>query len=152
MLATAYDRTVPLLRRLAILVCVLAATGPAAASPGAVVTLFRTPTGTIGCVYSSGLGPPASLRCDIRSRLRPLPPKPPGCQLDWGDSYEVRRTGRAIVVCHGDTAIDEHSRVIRYGSSWTRGGFSCRSRRTGLRCVNASRHWFFLSRQHSYRF
>ena len=46
---------------------------------------FRTPSGNIGCVYSSGLGSPAGLRCDIRSRLRPLPPKPRRCELDWGD-------------------------------------------------------------------
>ena len=113
---------------------------------------FRTPSGNIGCVYASGLGLPATLRCDIRSRLKPLPPKPRGCGLDWGDSYELRETGRAIVTCHGDTAIDPRSRVLRYGASWARGRFACASRLQGLRCRNASGHGFFLSRQHSYRF
>ena len=129
-----------------LLACLL----PAASS--AAVIAFRTPTGDIGCVFTSGLGPGASLRCAIRSGLRPRPPKPRGCDLDWGDSYELERTGRAHVTCHGDTAILPRSRVLRYGSSWTRGGFVCTSRVTGLRCRNASDHGFVLGKQRSYRF
>jgi hypothetical protein len=131
----------------AALVLVLA---PGAA--GSSLTSFRTPSGNIGCVYASGLGPGPSLRCDIRSRLRPRPPRPRGCDLDWGDSYELNRTGRALLTCHGDTAILPRARVLRYGSSWTRSGFVCTSRVSGLRCRNASDHGFFLSKQRSYRF
>jgi hypothetical protein len=149
MLATAYDHDVgPVL--LGALVFALA---PAAASPSTLVA-FRTPSGNIGCVYDSGSSPGSgpSLRCDIRSRLRPLPPKPRACDVDWGDSYELGRTGRARITCHGDTAILPRSRVLRYGSSWRRSGFVCTSRIVGLRCHNASGHGFFLSKQHSYRF
>jgi hypothetical protein len=116
------------------------------------VVAFRTPTGNIGCVYASDSGPAGGLRCDIRSRLRPLPPKPSGCDLDWGDSFYMARTGRVRLTCHGDTAILPHSRVLRYGSRWARGGFACTSRVSGLRCTNASGHGFFLSKQRSYRF
>lgn len=116
------------------------------------LTSFRTPSGNIGCVYSSGYGSPASLRCDIRSRIRPRPHKPPGCDLDWGDSYEMNATGRVGLTCHGDTAILPSSRVLRYGSRWTHGGFACVSRAKGLRCRNRAGHGFFLSRRHSYRF
>lgn len=124
--------------------------GPAA---GSTLISFRTPSGNIGCVYASGLGSGASLRCDIRSGLKPRPPRPSRCvDLDWGDSYELSRTGRAVVTCHGDTAILPNARVLRYGASWARGGFSCSSRVSGLRCRNASGHGFFLSRGHSYRF
>jgi hypothetical protein len=112
---------------------------------------FRTPSGNIGCVYMGNLGP-ASLRCDIRSGLRPRPPKPSGCDLDWGDSYALDRTGRAHLTCHGDTAILPGARVLRYGSTWKSGGIVCKSRISGLRCHNASGHGFFLSKQRSYRF
>jgi uncharacterized protein DUF6636 len=122
------------------------------AAPASTVISFRTPSGNIGCVYASGLGPAPSLRCDIRSGLRPRPPRPRGCDLDWGDSYDLGRTGRATVTCHGDTAILPRARVLRYGSSWTRSGFVCTSRVSGLRCRNASDHGFFLSKQRSYRF
>jgi hypothetical protein len=147
MLATAYDRPVTAL----VLAVALLAAPPAGAAKSVVVS-FRTPSGNIGCVYASGLGPGPSLRCDIRTGLRPRPPKPRGCDLDWGDSYELGRTGRAHVTCHGDTAILPRARVLRYGTSWTRSGFVCTSRVSGLQCRNTSDHGFFMSRQHSYRF
>jgi hypothetical protein len=138
--------------RLAVGILVLAAlvSAPAAAS---VTVAFRTPSGNIGCVYSSGIGPAGqSLRCDIRSGLRPRPARPRNCNLDWGDSYVLNPSERAVVLCHGDTAIDPRARVLRYGSRWKRGAFACRSKRTGLRCRASSGHGFFLSKQHSYRF
>jgi hypothetical protein len=149
MLATAYHRLVVRIV-LAILVGSAVAAAPSAAS--SVVISFRTPTGNIGCVYTSGLGPGPALRCDIRTGLRPKPPRPRNCDLDWGDSYELGARGRAGVTCHGDTAIDQRARVLRYGSTWRRGPFTCRSKRTGLRCRNLRGHGFFMSRQHSYRF
>jgi hypothetical protein len=137
--------------RLIALAVLLLLVGPAGAGGSALVS-FRTPSGNIGCVYSSGLDGGTSLRCDIRSGLKPRPPKPKACDLDWGDSYELSRTGRPVVTCHGDTAIIQSARVLRYGSSWSRSGFVCVSRVTGLRCRNASGHGFFLSKQRSYRF
>ncbi len=124
--------------------------GTASATAGApVVVQFRTPTGNIGCAYSAGLdGAEApTVRCDIRSRLRPEPKAPASCRLDYGDSIQVTRTGRAVLVCHGDTAIDPRSRVIAYGHLFRRGGIGCVSRATGLTCSNATGHGFFLSRQ-----
>ena len=91
------------------------------ASAGASFVFFQTPSHNIGCVYSSS---PASLRCDIRSGLRPRPPRPGNCDVDWGDSYGLGATGRATITCHGDTAIDRNSRILRYGSTWKRGARS----------------------------
>ena len=126
--------------------------GPSVAA-GSTLISFRTPSGNIGCVYASGLGSAPSLRCDIRSGLKPKPARPRGCvDLDWGDSYELGRTGRATVTCHGDTAILPNARVLRYGTTWSRNGFTCSSRAAGLRCRNSIGHGFFLSRARSYRF
>jgi hypothetical protein len=60
--------------------------------------------------------------------------------------------GRVVLTCHGDTAILPHSRILRYGTRWQYGDFSCRSRRVGLRCTNGGRHGFFMSRLRSFRF
>jgi hypothetical protein len=53
----------------------------AAGAPGRLQTIevFRTPTKNIACGYVTGLGAPASLRCDIRSGLRPEPKR--ACEL-----------------------------------------------------------------------
>jgi hypothetical protein len=119
----------------------------------ALVLQFRTPSANIGCVFSSepGNGGPY-LRCDILSGLRPKPPRPKGCTLDWTFGYELNMTGRARTVCAGDTAVNRRAKVVRYGSKWSRGGFTCLSRRVGLRCRNRSGHGFALSRAHSFRF
>jgi hypothetical protein len=124
-----------------------------AASAPAAVFFFRTPSSNIGCLYSSepGLGGPY-LRCDILSGLKPAPRRPKGCTLDWKYGYRLRPTGRALTVCAGDTAVNKRAKAIPYGGTWSRGGFTCLSKRTGLRCSNRSAHGFFLSKQHSYRF
>lgn len=115
---------------------------------------FSTPTKNIGCVYARFSARPnepafpALLRCDIGSGLRPKPRKPAGCQLNWGDSLEMRKTGRVDVTCHGDTALGSR-RILAYGKTWRHDGFTCVSRITGLTCTNLSRHGFFLSRQRS---
>jgi hypothetical protein len=121
----------------------------AAVAPASVVQLFRTPSGNIGCAFSAGLpgAEKPTLRCDIRSRLRPEPRAPKSCPLDYGDAIEVSQLGHPTLVCHGDTAIDPRAPVLAYGHSWRRGGISCTSRPTGLTCSNRSRHGFFLSRQ-----
>ncbi|MFZ0343017.1 MAG: DUF6636 domain-containing protein [Gaiellaceae bacterium] len=132
------------------MLCARAAGSAQAGKP--VFTSFRTPSGNIGCVYASGSGSPNTLRCDIRSGLLPRPHKPPGCRLAWGDSYSMLAIGRVVLTCHGDTAILPNARILRYGTRWRRGGFTCRSRAVGLRCENRSGHGFFLSRLYSSRF
>jgi hypothetical protein len=124
-----------------------------AGSASGAVYVFRMPSSNIGCVFSSdpGFGGPY-LRCDILSGLKPAPARPKGCTLDWKYGYRMRPTGRARTVCAGDTAVDRRARAIPYGHRWSRGGFTCLSRRIGLRCRNRSGHGFFLSKRHSYRF
>jgi hypothetical protein len=136
----------------AAVVCCAALAGSAHARGSDAFVTFRTPSGNIGCGYSSGTGS-TSLRCDIASGLKPRPHRPKKCtHLAWGDSYTMNSRSRAVLTCHGDTVIIKGSKVIAYGKTWSRGGFKCWSRTTGLRCRNASRHGWFLSRRHSYRF
>ena len=136
---------------LAGVVAALAAVPAAGATPG--FASFQTPSGNIGCIWSAAsAGEPAFLRCDIRSRLRPKPPAPGNCDLDSGDSLELTPTGRTIVLCHGDTALDPRAPKLAYGRIFVRTGFRCVSRITGLTCTNAARHGFFLSRERWTRF
>jgi len=108
---------------------------------------FHTPSKNIYCGYTDypGQGGP-SLRCDIRSGLRPpLPSKPPGCDTDWSTSLELRPTGRGYVLCAGDSIFNPRARTLAYGTTWRGGGFACTSRTTGLTCTNKQRHGFFLA-------
>ena len=129
------------------LAIVLALLLPASASTKLV--FVQTPSHNIGCLYQSS---PAALRCDIRSGLKPPPSKPKGCTVDWTGGYQVGPTGRAHKVCAGDTVLSASARIIRYGTTWRGGPFTCKSRTSGLRFKNRSGQGFLLSRQHSYRF
>lgn len=105
---------------------------------------FQTPSKNIACGYAAGLGGPPSLRCDIRSGLRPEPRT--ACQLDW-TGVSIGPTGRARPTCAGDTVADPRASVLAYGRTWSRGGFTCLSARIGLTCTNRVGHGFFLSRE-----
>jgi hypothetical protein len=111
---------------------------------------FRTPSGNIGCLAS--FAPQPGLRCDIEGGVKPLPPAPKDCQLDWGLGFELAKTGTATVTCSGDTVMDAEARVIPSGTTWRQGGFACTSQTSSLRCSNAGGHGFFLSKERSGRF
>jgi hypothetical protein len=144
MLAAVYD---PSVRALVVGICALLV---AAGTAGAGIVSFRMPSRNIECAEFTDAH--ATLRCDIRSGLKPLPPKPRSCEFDWGAGYIMGRRGRAHVSCVSDSVHSPSARVLRYGTTWRRDGFVCRSRTTGLRCRNAAGHGFFLSRHHSYAF
>jgi hypothetical protein len=133
-------------RAILVAVAALALSAPAQAF----VTQFRTPSSNIGCVSSADprLGG-TYLRCDILSGLKPKPRL--ACELDL-TGFQMAPKGRSSVVCAGDTAVNRQARALRYGSKWSRAGFTCTSKKAGLRCRNQSGHGFFLSRAHSYRF
>ena len=131
--------------RLAVVVAVALAlpppTGGTAPNP-----FFRMPSKNIYCAYFG------SLRCDIRSGLRPKPTRPVGCDFDWGGTYFLGRSGPARIGCVSDSVFDPSARVLPYGTIWRRGGIACASRRSGLRCTNREGHGFFMSRGRSFRF
>jgi hypothetical protein len=109
---------------------------------------FRAPSGNIYCAYNSAdSGSPAFLRCDIRSHLHPAP-RPHTCvEGVYGESVGMTKTSAAHVLCISDTTYNPSARVLGYGTSWSRDGFRCTSRATGLTCTNTRGHGFFLSRE-----
>ena len=126
------------------LLALVALAVPASASAGS----FQSPSRNIGCYISKGLG----ARCDIRHREWKAPPKPKGCELDWGFGLVVGEVERGAMVCAGDTALGMGP-VLAYGRSISEGRYTCASRRSGMRCVNRrSGHGFEISRQTYRRF
>ncbi len=127
-----------------VVVAVVCAVAVAASAQGreSVYVSFRMPSGNIACGYSTDFGP-VTLRCDILSGLRPEPRR--RCELDWTGLSMGRGTARPT--CAGDTVYDRKARVLKYGSVWKRGPFTCVSLLIGLSCVNSTGHGFFLSKE-----
>lgn len=133
------------MRKLVLLAGIVA--GLAAAAPASAATSFHSPSGNIRCVIVGT----SFTRCDITDHDWSPPPKPRSCDFDWGDSLEVGLRGRGRFRCVSD-AVDS-GRTLDYGKSIKRGRFRCRSRMSGIRCVNVRNgHGFALSRQRVRRF
>ncbi len=127
--------------------------GVSAASGASGATTFRMPSGNIFCAYEHYSFAPVDLRCEIRSKVRPLPPRPASCRdAAWGEGYSMRQRGPAHVLCITDTIYDRAAKVLSYGTTRQFGVFRCSSSASGLRCVNSTGNGFFLSRQHSYTY
>jgi hypothetical protein len=109
------------------------------------LTFFRTPSGNIGCLYSTGGGSPTMLRCDLL-QVDHLPARPAKCKLDYGHAFGLLRSGKARRLCVGDTAVDPKAKTLGYGTTRHFGIFTCTSRTSGLRCTARSGHGFALSR------
>lgn len=104
--------------------------------------LFVTPSKNIGCELS-----PTSVRCDIVQRSWSAPPKPAGCQSDYGQGVSLG-TDRADYVCAGDTVVDPSSQVLPYNQAIRSGDIVCVSTKTYLACRNtATNHGFSLSKE-----
>ena len=108
---------------------------------------FQSPSGNIGCAITK-----AGVRCDIRERSWEPPPKPPSCEVDYGQGVTLGRRGPARFVCAGDTTLGVGPELA-YGMAIRRGRFLCRSLVRGVRCLNRrNRHGFFISRARVNRF
>ena len=102
-------------------------------------TSFKMPSRNIGCRLSG-----TTLRCDIRSGLKPQPTK--SCAGDWG-GVTLGAKGAATPLCAGDTVYDDAAPTLDYGAVWGGGGVTCLSDQAGLQCSNTAGRSFFLSRQ-----
>lgn len=104
---------------------------------------FRSPTGNIHCmILSNGW---AEARCDLMEAVETYP-RPPDCDMEWGRSFAVGPAGPGQPLCVGDTVAMSGTPVLNYGGSISHAGFTCRSERTGMTCVNLQGHGFALAR------
>jgi len=106
---------------------------------------FRSPSGNIHCQFFDDDDP--TVRCDLRQTSNRPPPRPRDCDLEWGQAFEVSsRAARGSLLCHGDTVQDDRLSVLPYGHAWLRGGITCLSAQTGVRCSNARGAGFEIAR------
>jgi hypothetical protein len=107
--------------------------------PDLTTPFFKMPSKNVGCAFYGG-----TLRCDILSGLVPEPTG--SCPNDWVGLF-ITTGGAAEPQCAGDTVYDKNSPTLAYGGTWKRGGITCQSRESGLRCTNSSGDAFTLARE-----
>ncbi len=82
--------------------------------PALTTATFKMPSGNIGCELRG-----TTLRCDIRSGLKPPPAK--SCAGDWGGAV-LTSHGEAKPSCASDPIYDDSAPLLDYGSTWAGGG------------------------------
>lgn len=102
---------------------------------------FQLPSGNIHCALFDG-----RLRCDVLNFTYPRPPRPRGCDLDWGGAVELGAKGMPALPCHGDTVANPAAPVLGYGRAWQGPGMACTASTAGLRCVNGEGRGFEMAR------
>ena len=103
---------------------------------------FLSPSKNIGCSLSD-----SGARCDISDHSWAPPPKPAGCDVDFGQGVTVVGTSPATLTCAGDTVL-VGDQVLDYGHLATRGDFECRSSKSGMSCRNVkTNHGFSLAKE-----
>lgn len=145
-------RAMNLIRIIPALVVLATIATSAATASAASIVYFQTPSRNMGCAYFPVIstGDVPFLRCEIRSGLRPLPPRPRACgDAVWGQEVSMTRTGRAGRGCISDTIREPSAPVLGYGRVWRVGGFTCSSTQAALRCTNLAGHGWRLSRERS---
>ena len=119
--------------------------GPARAE----IDVFQSPSKGIACLYDDGEsdGTPF-LSCEVSGYYGSLPAVPKDCDLDWEARGTLYTTGKAAIgACAGDTLMSPDARVLKYGSTWKRGPFTCTSATSGVRCKNRSGVGFLISKR-----
>jgi hypothetical protein len=130
----------PMLLILTALFVIYAGTANAQSAPAG----FQSPSKNIACQYFD-YDKQNILRCDIAA-METRPRRPADCDLDYGGAFEMNAKGPAARICHGDTVMDPRLPVLGYDEVWQRGGFTCKSERTGVTCFNTDRRGFSLAR------
>ncbi len=116
--------------------------GGAASASRIIAKPFRTPSGHIGCFYTTE---PTFLRCDVTYHTRFTGRR--CAEGVYGPAFGMTPTGRAHALCVSDSAIEPKAPVLAYGTKKRYGPYVCTSRRTGLTCRNGRGHGWMLSRQ-----
>lgn len=131
-----------------ILTGLLAAATVATSAPAsaAAPNEFKSPTGNIFCLYTSG--GQQLLRCDIGEFSYGPPDPAEHCGVVFGHTIEMAAGNAPAFACDHDTMLDDQNvAVLGYGQSIQLGPFTCDSSERGVHCVDhTGGHVFTLSR------
>lgn len=107
---------------------------------------FQTEAHNIECYFIRST---ESLRCDIRTGLKPPPRKAAGCTRRM-TGYEMKVVGHPQAVCAPEAVLLPILRVLKARTSWLFHGFRCYAGHSSIRCRNQVFEGFFLSKRRSH--
>lgn len=74
---------------------------------------------------------------------------PKGCNLDFGQNFNVANKGRAEIECSSDAYGGENSQLLKVGQTIKGNGWSCTAlKNDGIKCMNTSKKNGFILQKH----
>jgi hypothetical protein len=118
-------------------------TAPAPPAGTLYLTVFRSPSGNIGCQMQTW-----AARCDVDLRDWAPPAKPSSCKYTWGQGLRIAAQfhDNTTWVCSGISLVDKSAAALPYGDKNYAGTITCSSAQAGITCKNAGGHGFFISK------
>jgi hypothetical protein len=132
-----------------VLIGMLLLSGTVAAEPTPAPSMvgFQTPTKNINCTWLKSVDEPPSMQCMVNQFDGKRPARPADCELDWSSEATLTPGQPATLwSCRGDTSWWAEAPVLKYGSEWKEGPFSCTVSQDGVRCTDG-KHGFWVSRK-----
>lgn len=108
---------------------------------------FHTPSKNVYC-YADVTDAVTTVDCELLSKNsnKPLRPVPSDCEQDWGNRFALNDSGKAFMVCAGDTLRSNSAANFPYGRQFDYYGITCTSSEQGLECINNDGHGFKISK------
>ena len=102
---------------------------------------FNMPSGNVGCVYTPAGGVAHYQPTDGGPELACDRIEPTYLRFILAARGKARRYNNV-----GDTSCCDGSNIFRYGNTWSKGPFVCKSTQNGLTCTRVGGNGFFISR------
>ena len=109
---------------------------------------FRAGNGRIYCggdAKVSGLAQGVSCLTEIKGK--PVLPRPNDCDLEWGGTFFLGKTGKADMVCHSDFPFNPKGRILKDGETVKGNGWQCTASSSKVICSNQDKHGFEISQK-----
>ena len=109
---------------------------------------FRAGNGRIYCggdAKVSGLAQGVSCLTEIKGK--PVLPRPNDCDLEWGGTFFLGKTGKADMVCHSDFPFNPKGRILKDGETVKGNGWQCTASSSKVICSKQDKHGFEISQK-----
>ena len=109
---------------------------------------FRAGNGKIYCGGDAKVSDLAQgVSCLTEIKGKPVLPRPNDCELEWGGTFFLGKTGKADMVCHSDFPFNPKARILTNGATVKGNGWQCTASGSEVTCINQDKHGFKISQE-----
>lgn len=109
---------------------------------------FRAGNGRIYCGGDTTIPDLAQgVSCLTQIKGKPVLPRPNDCELEWGGTFFLGKTGKVDMICHSDFPFNPQAPILKNGETVKGNGWQCTASGSGVTCINQDKHGFKISQE-----